>query len=63
MVQRSFRSHWTVALGILTCAAALYAVERNKPEPFREYPGDEYRISQIALPPILPSQLNGLSRG
>ncbi len=51
MVQRILRSHWTVALIILTCAAALYAVERNKPEPFREYPGDEYRINQIALPP------------
>jgi len=35
----------------LLLLSGLYAVERDKPMPFREYPGDEYRITQIPLPP------------
>ena len=35
----------------LLLLTALYAVERDKPMPFREYPGDEYRVTQIPLPP------------
>ena len=34
----------------LALLSALYAADRNLPRPFREYPGDEYRVSQIALP-------------
>ena len=29
----------------------LYAADKNLPKPFREYPGDEYRVGQISLPP------------
>ncbi len=35
----------------LVALALLYAAERNLPRSFREYPGDEYRLGQIALPP------------
>jgi hypothetical protein len=35
-------------LGLFT---ALYATQRALPQPFREYPGDEYREGQIPLPP------------
>ena len=36
---------------VLAALSALYAVERTPPQPFREYPGDEYRMTQIPLPP------------
>lgn len=50
-MQQLFRWRWLLIFGVLASAVALYAVERNKPQPFREYPGDEYRVSQIGLPP------------
>lgn len=34
----------------LAVLSALYAVQRPLPQPFREYPGDEYRIGEISLP-------------
>jgi Domain of unknown function (DUF4159) len=39
----------TFLLGCLLFSA-LYAADHTLPKPFREYPGDEYRIGQIALP-------------
>jgi len=35
----------------LTVLGVLYAIQRPNPQPFREYPGDEYRLGQIPLPP------------
>ena len=35
---------------LLVLGAALYATQRNLPQPFREYPGDEYREGQIEIP-------------
>ena len=45
------RTPWTRLAGGLLVLTALYAAEKSVPRPFREYPGDEYRISQIGLPP------------
>jgi hypothetical protein len=40
------------ALGLLAgLYATVYASQRNLPQPFREYPGDEYHMGQIAEPP------------
>jgi hypothetical protein len=40
--------------GRLGCGLAVltivYAVQRPLPQPFREFPGDEYRVGQISLP-------------
>src|ERR1700758_2703062 len=35
----------------LALVTALGAVQRTALQPFREYPGDEYRVAQIPLPP------------
>ena len=47
---RSYRIRWP-ALLVFGVIGAIFAAERNRPLPFREYPGDEYRVSQIAMPP------------
>jgi hypothetical protein len=38
---------WLGALGLL---GAIHAAHRNLPQPFRQYPGDEYHDGQIHLP-------------
>jgi Domain of unknown function (DUF4159) len=41
---------WHYFLGGCLLFSALYAADHTIPKSFREYPGDEYRIGQIALP-------------
>lgn len=44
-------SRLLIVLALCLSVGLYAAVVRNRPEPFREYPGDEYRVSQINLPP------------
>ena len=50
----SWRSRLQGLFALLVCGfgvfTALYAAQRSIPQPFREYPGDEYREGQIPLP-------------
>ncbi len=50
-MKRLQRLWWlsAAALGFIGCLYA--AVQRNVPAPFREYPGVEYGLGEIALPP------------
>jgi hypothetical protein len=51
----SWRARLLKILLLLACGfgifTVLYAAQRSLPQPFREYPGDEYREGQIPLPP------------
>ena len=38
-------------VGLLGLLAVVYAAHRSVPQPFRQYPGDEYHEGQIHLPP------------
>jgi hypothetical protein len=40
-----------VAASALLCLGSAYAIDRNLPRPFREYPGVEYQRGSIPLPP------------
>jgi hypothetical protein len=40
-----------VLVGLFALLGVVYAAHRNIPQPFRQYPGDEYHEGQIPLPP------------
>jgi hypothetical protein len=40
-----------VLAGLFALLGVVYAAHRNIPQPFRQYPGDEYHEGQIPLPP------------
>jgi uncharacterized protein DUF4159 len=42
---------WTLAAAALAFITCLYALERQTPRPFREYPGVEYNLNDLPLPP------------
>ena len=44
------RAFWITG-ALITCLCTAYAIDRNLPQPFREFPGVEYRLGSIPLPP------------
>ncbi|HTU44998.1 MAG TPA: DUF4159 domain-containing protein [Bryobacteraceae bacterium] len=45
------RSAWFVCSCAAICLGSAYALDRTLPRPFRQYPGVEYRLGSIPLPP------------